>query len=273
MPDDPFNMDVTNIHSTIETALDLAFERARQDPDETGAFYDALFATTVFLPIRQAYDEDGNASEDDAKSIEPMVFEVDGNASLLIFDTEDRLARWAPEPVHYVGLPGHTFFQMFEGGQQVAVNIAVAPSSVVIPADVVDWLHQRAEEAVESEEVPAGSALDVSPPPELAPEAVAKITARLAGLRREVSEAILFSLAIDEAEEEAVRRVVLGVALTVSGIEDSNAIAEALTETTRGAFAGTRPFEVALLDPESPLMSAARSVGLPLPIIDLKSLH
>jgi len=39
------------------------------------------------------------------------------------------------------------------------------------------------------------------------------------------------------------------------------------------AFNGERAFEVALLDPESPLMSAARNVGVKLPIVDLSSLH
>lgn len=273
MADDEIQFDQS--HATIETALDLAFERARHDVDETGAFYDALFATVVYLPIRQAFDEDGNESnaQEEARSIEPMVFEVDGNESLLIFDTEDRLARWASEPVNYVGLPGHTFFQMFEGGQQVAVNLAVAPSSVVIPADVVEWLHERAAEAVESEEIAPGTGMDVTPPPELAPESVARITARLAGLRREVHEAILFSLAIDSDEEETIRRVVLGVGLTAAGAGDANSVVEALAETTRGAFDNKRPFEVALLDPESPLMVAARKVGLPLPIVDIGSIH
>ena len=259
--------------AAIETALDIAFERARNDVDETGAFYDALFATTVYMPIHGAYDDDGNKDEDNAKSVEPMVFEVDGNVSLLIFDTEERLARWAPEPMSYIGLPGYTFFQMFDGAQQVAVNLAVAPSSVVIPADVAVWLHERANDAVESEEIPEGSGLDVMPPPDLAPESVARITARLAGLRHEVREAILFSLSIDAEEEEAMRRVVLGVALTAAGAGDAGAVAEALTETTRGAFENKRAFEVALLDPESPLMTAARKVGLSLPIVDLGTVH
>lgn len=259
--------------ATIETALDLAFERARLDSDETGAFYDALFSTTVFMPIHAAHDGNGEDTTQQPESIEPMVFEVDGNASLLIFDTEERLARWAPEPMNYIGVPGYAFFQMFEGDQQVAVNLAVAPSSVVIPKDVVSWLHERANDAVESEDIPEGVALDVTPPPELAPEAVASITARLAAMRLEVREAILFSLAIDLIDEESDRRVVLGVALTAAGAEDANAVAEALATTTRAAFDNKRPFEVALLDPESPLMTSARKVGLSLPIVDLGTMH
>ena len=257
----------------IETALDLAFERARADEDETAGFYDALFATTVYLPIRGAYDEDGNESDDDASSIEPLFFEVEDEPTLLIFDTEERLARWAAEPMHYVGLPGHAFFRMFEGGQQVGVNISVAPSSVLIPSDVVGWLHERAVQAPEAEDVPAGAALDVTPPPALPPEAVARITARLAGLRSEVHEAVLFSLAIDAADDEEDRRVVLGVALTEGGVDDSEAVAAALAETTRGAFENKRPFEVAILDPASPLMETARRVGQRLPIVDMSTLH
>ena len=136
-----------------------------------------------------------------------------------------------------------------------------------------DRLHDRAKAIVETEEVPAGSGMDVTAPPELAPEAIGRITAKLAGLRREVHEAIIFSLAIDNDEEEALRRVVLGVALTVGGIEDADIIATSLAETATIAFNGERAFEVALLDPESPLMTAARNVGVKLPIVDLTSLH
>lgn len=274
MSDDTnFERDDSMSHPTIETALDLAFERARVDEVGAGIFYDALFAATVFMPIRNAYDENGEENESEARSIEPLVYEVEGNETLLLFDTEERLARWASEPMNYVGIPGSTFFKMFQGELQVAVNLAVAPSSVMIPADVVSWLHERAEAAVESEEVPAGTGMDVTAPPELSPESIGRITARLAGLRREVHEAIIFSLAIDAAEEESIRRVVLGISLTVGGIEDADAIATSLAETATAAFNGERAFEVALLDPESPLMTAARKVGVKLPIVDLSSLH
>ncbi len=271
--DTNFERDDSMSHPTIETALDLAFERARSDEDDSGAFYDALFSATVFMPIRNAYDDSGETSESEAQSIEPLVWEVEGDETLLLFDTEERLARWATEPMNYIGLPGSTFFKMFQGELQVAVNLAVAPSSVMIPAEVVSWLHERAEGIVETEEVPAGSGMDVTAPPELAPEAIGRITAKLAGLRREVHEAIIFSLAIDAEEDEAVRRVVLGVALTVGGIEDADSIASSLAETAMVAFDGKRAFEVALLDPESPLMNAARNVGVKLPIVDLTSLH
>lgn len=274
MSDDTnFERDDSMSHPTIETALDLAFERARSDEDETGAFYDALFATTVFMPIRGSFDENGEESESEARSVEPLIYEVEGDQSILIFDTEERLARWANEPLNYIGIPGSTFFKMFQGEMQVGVNLAVAPSSVVIPADVVSWLHDRAEAAVESEEVPAGTGMDVTAPPELAPEAIGRLTAKLAGLRKEVHEAIIFSLAIDAGEDETQRRVVLGVALTVGGIEDADNIATSLAEAATIAFNGERAFEVALLDPESPLMTAARNVGVKLPIVDLTSLH
>jgi len=274
MADDTnFERDDSMSHPTIETALDLAFERARSDSDDSGAFYDALFATTVFMPIRNAYDENGDENESEAQAVEPLIWEVEGGETLLLFDTEERLARWATEPMNYIGLPGSTFFKMFQGELQVAVNLTVAPSSVMIPAEVVSWLHDRAEAIVETEEVSAGSAMDVTAPPELAPEAVGRITAKLAGLRREIHEAIIFSLAIDNDEEESIRRVVLGVALTVGGIEEADNIATSLARTAMSAFNGERAFEVALLDPESPLMSAARNVGVKLPIVDLSSLH
>jgi len=258
---------------SIETPLDLAFERARNDPEETAGFYDALFAATVFLPIDRAYDDDGNESEAAASSIEPIFYEVEDAPTILIFDTEERLAIWTDEPIDYVGLTGRQLFEMFDGGQQVALNIGVAPSSIVIPAEMVTWLHERAAEAGESDEIPVGTALEVTAPPHLDTEVIARIAARIAGLRREIDEAVFFSLGTDAGQDEAERRVVLGVAVSQQGLRDAEAVAEALAETARGAFDGMRPVEVALLSANSPLMEKARSVGLNLPVVQVGSIH
>jgi len=258
---------------SIETPLDLAFERARNDPEETAGFYDALFAATIFLPIDRAFDDDGNQSEASASAIEPIFYDVEGEPTLLIFDTEERLAIWTEEPIDYVGLTGRQLFEMFDGGQQVALNINVAPSSVIISVETVTWLHERAVETGNSDEVVAGTALEVTAPPALDTEVVARIAARIAGLRREIDEAVFFSLGIDAGQDEAERRVVLGVATSEQGLRDANAVAEALAETARGAFDGTRPVEVALLAANSPLMDKARKVGLNLPVVQVGSIH
>lgn len=260
-------------HPAIETPLDLAFERARNDPEETAGFYDALFAAVVFMPIDGAFDDEGNESDAEASAISPVFYEVEGNATLLIFDTEDRLAQWTNEPVDYVGLTGKQLFAMFDGEQQVALNIGVAPSSVVIPSEAVGWLHERAVTEGESEEVPAGAVLDVTPPPDLSPEIVARIAARIAGLRREVNEAVFFSLGIDAGQDEAERRVVLGVAVSEAGMAEADSVAQALADTAMGAFDGQRPVEVALLNADSPLMEKARKVGLNLPVVQVGSIH
>ncbi len=258
---------------SIETPLDLAFERARNDPEETAGFYDALFAATIFLPIDRAFDDEGNQSEAAASAIEPIFYEVEDQPTLLIFDTEERLAIWTDEPIDYVGLTGRQLFEMFDGEQQVALNIGVAPSSVVIPAEMVTWLHERASEEGDSDEIAAGTALEVTAPPALDTEIVARIAARIAGLRREIDEAVFFSLGIDAGQDEAERRVVLGVATSDQGLRDANAVAEALAETARGAFDGTRPVEVALLSATSPLMEKARKVGFNLPVVQVGSIH
>lgn len=261
------------LRPSIETPLDLAFERARNDPEETAGFYDALFAATVFLPIDGAYDDDGNDSEAEASAIEPIFYEVEDAPTLLIFDTEERLANWTDVPIDYVGLTGRQLFAMFDGEQQVALNIGVAPSSVVIPVSVVSWLHEKAVETMESEDIEPGTALEVAPPPKLAPEIVARIAARIAGLRKEVDEAVFFSLGIDTAQDESERRVVLGVAVSQAGAADAEAVASALADTARGAFDGARHVEVALLSADSPLMEKARKVGFNLPVVQVGSLH
>ena len=192
---------------------------------------------------------------------------------MLVFDTEERLATWTDAPIDYVGLTGRQLFEMFDGEQQVALNIGVAPSSVVIPAEMVGWLHERAVEAGESDEIPAGTALEVTAPPNLETEIIARIAARIAGLRKEVDEAVFFSLGTDAVQDESERRVVLGVAVSQDGLRDAEAVAEALAETARGAFDGSRPVEVALLSASSPLMEKARKVGLNLPVVQVGSIH
>lgn len=249
--------------------LDAAFLEAQRDPSASPRFFDELMATMLYLPIHEEPAETLTGGQ----SISPIVFEVEGEETVLVFDSEDRLAQWASEPVNYVGLPGAAIFEMFDGAEQVGLNLGVAPSSLIITRENVEWLHERAMEAVQAEEVPAGASLRVEPPTETPREAVAALTSRLAGFRAEVDEATLFRLFVEGADGRETSRLVLALTPTPLGAHRAEEVAGALAKTARAAFSIAEPLEVTILHPGSELLEKARSVGLRLPIIDFGSMN
>ncbi|WP_018631334.1 SseB family protein [Neomegalonema perideroedes] len=252
-------------HST----LDAAFLEAQRNPEASPRFFDELMATTLFMPIHDEPEETLTGGQ----SISPIVFEVEDEETILVFDSEERLAEWATEPVNYVGLPGAAIFEMFDGREQVGLNLGVAPSSLIITRENVEWLHERALEATQTEEVPAGASLRVEPPTEAPREAVAALTSRLAGFRAEIEEATLFRLFVEGADGRETSRLVLALAPTALGAHRADEVAAALAKTARSSFSIAEPLEVTILHPGSELLEKARNVGLRLPIIDFGSLN
>ena len=252
-----------------QTTLDAAFLEAQRDPAASPRFFDELMATLLYMPVHEEPEE----TESGGQSISPIIFEVEDEETILVFDSEERVADWATEPVNYVGLPGATIFEMFDGREQVGLNLGVAPSSLIITRENVAWLHDRAVEATEAEEIPAGANLRVEPPADAPREAVAALTSRLAGFRAEVQEATLFRLFVEGEGGRESSRLVLALSPTPIGAHRAEEVAAALAKTARAAFSIAEPLEVTILHPGSELMEKARSVGLRLPIIDLKSVN
>lgn len=270
MTDAPDEMHNGTGDETPGTALDAAFLDALADPAKAGEFYGVLLDTMLFLPIdAMPEDEDDGDEAEETASISPQIFELEGEETAMVFDTEERLAAWAEGPTDYVGMPGRSLFLMFDGREQIALNLGVAPSSTILSCDDVAALNAHAtHEGNEAEEVPAGTEITVGPVESMDEATVAALVARLAGLRADVAEAVLFSLKI---REDDTPRMILGV-VPVS-LADANETARRVAETVSRIGPSAEGLEVAAMAGDGPVISKARELGLRLPMVDIGSIH
>jgi len=117
------------------TPLDLAHAAMEAAPDDDAArlrFYARIADGELFLLL------EGEPGE---QTLTPRVFRLEDGPVVLAFDREDRLAEFAAAPVPYAALPGRVIAAQLAGqGIGIGLNLGVAPSSFLIPADAVDWL-------------------------------------------------------------------------------------------------------------------------------------
>ncbi len=138
------------------TPLDTAHAAMIAAPEDDAArlrFYERLADSEVFVLLEQ---------ESEGDTIAPRIFEIPQGTFILIFDREERLAEFAGGQSPYAGLSGRALCQMIAGqGFGLGVNLEVAPSSFLVPADAVDWLLQTLTHApTETTESPE----EISPP-------------------------------------------------------------------------------------------------------------
>ncbi|WP_170466585.1 SseB family protein [Ruegeria arenilitoris] len=129
---------------TEATALDNAHGAMTADPQDDAArlrFFERLADSELFLLLtEEAKDE----------SISPELFDVADGRFVLAFDREDRLARFAERPVPYVALSGRVLSAMLAGqGIGLGLNLEVAPSSMLIPAEALGWLAETLQHGPE----------------------------------------------------------------------------------------------------------------------------
>lgn len=121
----------------MQTPLDIAHGAMQDAPeDELAAlgFYERLSDAELFLMLEE------EASDDRAR---PLIFETDDGPLALVFDREDRLAEFVDTPTPYVALSGRRIAKLLAGeGIGLGINLSVAPSSMLLPPEAVDWLHQ-----------------------------------------------------------------------------------------------------------------------------------
>jgi hypothetical protein len=206
------------------TDLDIAhaaMDAAPEDDAQRLRFYERLADTEVFLLL---------ASEPDGDQIEPEIFDIADGRFVLIFDREERLAEFVGRPVPYAGIPGRGLVGMLAGqGIGLGLNLQVAPSELLIPAEAVDWLVATLENKPEESEARLS---EVSAPNGLPESVVTGLDRKLAiaaGLARFAylaaavyddgsrGHVLAFVDAVDGAETSLATAA--GEALTFSGIE------------------------------------------------------
>ena len=208
---------------TEMTPLDAAYsamEAAPQDDAVRLRFYERLADSELFLALE---------GEPGGDQITPRIFPVEDQSFVLVFDREERLADFAEGTAPYAVLSGRGLAAMLSGqGIGLAVNPG-APSSILIPAEAVDWLADTLSEAPEEvEETPEA----IAPPSGLPEALITALDTKLAtagGLARlaylsavtyaggRKSHLLAFVDPVPGAEPALARAA--GEALTFSGIE------------------------------------------------------
>lgn len=206
------------------TDLDHAHAAMEAAPEDDAArlrFYERLADTELFMLLGEEAAGD---------HITPELFEIEDQQFTLVFDREERLSQFVGREAPYAGLPGRALAQMLAGqGIGLALNLEVAPSAMLVPAEAIDWLVATLSHGPDETEA---RLTKVSAPGGL-PEAVVtgldRKLAIAAGLARSaylaaatyddgaVGHVLAFVDAIDGAEKALASAA--SEALTFSGIE------------------------------------------------------
>ena len=98
-------------------------------------FYERLAESELFMLLEAEVEGD---------QISPAMFEAEDQKFVLIFDREARMSEfYGKEIAPYAALSGRGMAQMLEGQRiGMALNMGVAPSAMLVPAEAVDWLAQ-----------------------------------------------------------------------------------------------------------------------------------
>ncbi|SMX44871.1 SseB family protein [Octadecabacter ascidiaceicola] len=209
-------------------------------------FYERLAESELFMLL------EGEAEGD---QISPAMFEVEGQEFVLIFDREERMVDFYGKDIApYAALSGRGMAQMLTGQRiGMALNMGVAPSAMLVPADAVDWLAQTLGN--DPEEVD-GQITELTAPkglPEVLLEALDRKLATAAGL---AVEAYLCGVTYDGGG----RGHMLAFVGTVEGAE--GALTAAVNEALVFSGIDAGMLDVAHLEGDDPVSERVAKVGL-----------
>lgn len=133
--------------SDVVTLLDAAHAAVSADPGNEALrlrFFERLADGEMVLLLER---------EAEGESLEPRVFELEEGPVVLVFDREERLASFTGGIAPYAALPGRVIAGLLKGqGIGMGVNLGVAPSSMLLPPEALDWLAETLEETPEEVE-------------------------------------------------------------------------------------------------------------------------
>ena len=229
------------------TDLDIAHAAMEAAPDDDTArlrFYERLADTELFMLL-------GAEAADD--QITPELFEIEDQRFTLVFDCEERLSQFVGRVAPYAGLPGRALAGMLAGqGIGLALNLEVAPSSMLIPAEAVDWLVATLSHAPDETEA---RLTEVSAPhvPEAVVTGLDRKLAIAAGLAR-------FAYLAAATYDDGTRGHVLAFVDAAPGAEKALASAAGEALTFSGIEAGV--MDVLFVRASDPMAAHLARVGL-----------
>ena len=230
------------------TRLDDAHAAMMRDEADDAArlaFYSQLADTELFLLL------DGDPVDD---QVRPRLFDLEDGPVVLAFDLEERMTAFVGTEAPYAALPGRVIAAQLAGqGIGIGVNIGDAPSSILLTAEVMDWLTATlATKPVAVAAVVQGFASPWGVPAEVTQRLMEKLAAN-AGL----ADAVLLAEVIYEAGRRGHILAILG-AQPGSETALSGAVSEALI------FSGLdmAQLDVVFLSVGDPRTSIIESVAL-----------
>lgn len=233
---------------TLQTPIDhahAAMEAAPEDDTARLKFFDRLAEAELFLML---------AREAEGDQVEPELFDVGDARFVLVFDTEDRLSAFAGRAVPYAALSGRSIVGMLAGqGIGIALNPEVAPSSILLPNDAVDWLAETVSQGPSEAEARPEQLNAPSGLPSGLLEAIDTKLRTTTGLARR-------GYLAEVVYDTGVRGHLIGFTGTVPGAEGAlaRAIQEALTFSGLEAAA----LDVIFLRDSDPVTAQLARVGL-----------
>lgn len=233
---------------TAQSAMDAAPE----DTTKRMAFYERVADSELFLVLETEATND---------KIQPALFPVEDEHYALVFDTEERMSEFTQAPTPFLAAAGRQITAMLAGQNiGLGINLAVAPSSMLLPASAVDWLHQTLGTAPETTEATPSA---IYPPGQLPETLVTALDTKLATMAGLAKFAYL-------AEIEYENRPLTHVMAFIDAIPDAEpAIASAISEalTFSGVEAGS--LDVIFLSATNELSGALAKNGLRFDLPDL----
>lgn len=234
--------------SDVVTLLDAAHAAVSADPENEALrlrFYERLADGEMILLLEREAEED---------NVEPRVFDLEGGPVVLVFDREERLSAFTAGIAPYAALPGRVIAGMLKGqGIGLGVNLGVAPSSMLLPAEAMDWLALALE---------TGPVAATGKPEEfLAPKGLPD--ALLSGLDAKLAKAVgLASGAVLAAVVYAGGRRGHMLAFLDSAPGAEAALARAVSEALVFSGVEAGEIDVAFLASDAPAAVAMARVGL-----------
>lgn len=240
----------------MTTEIDIAHARMEEDPENDQArlqFYERLADSELFLLL---------AEETTGETLKPEVFPVEDQSFVLVFDRPDRLAEFVGKPAPYAAMSGRALAGMVAGqGISLGLNLEVAPSAMLLPAEAVDWLVSVLGAGPQTAEA---RPVEILPPARLPDTVIAGLDRKLAttgGLAR-------FAWLARVVYDTGIRADVLAFVDAVPGAEQALAAAIGEALTFSGVEAGM--LDVIFLQSSDPIAAQFAKVGfrfdLPAPV-------
>jgi hypothetical protein len=233
---------MTDQHTRLDHAH-AAMAETDSDADRAG-FYARVAETELMLLLEVEADGD---------QIIPQVFPVEGDSFVLVFDTEERLSEFVGGTAPYAAVSGKTIVEMLTGqGVGLGINLGVAPSETLLPADAVDWLHaQLHTKPAEAEDKPQ----DISQP-NLPEQIIIAIDRKLAGATGLAQMAYLVAVTY----ESGARGHLLAIINALEGAE--GALSQAMAEALHFADVEAAALDVAFFDSTDAMAATLAKHGL-----------